>query len=195
MMFRQVSKKRTEPFDYQIVYETNADYQSLADDVEHSRLNEYIEYWRVGGKGGSLLEFELRGYPGLYFQLSPRSTLNIFIKWDELERLFEPLLIVRDKILKPKKGYDRVIFSYRDCMPIGGKATYKYLKEIKKSIEKYYEERRSASGTVYRDDVVEELNEIKNLLNDESGICVFLKYDLLELGCELEKEGLIKYHL
>ena len=194
-MSRESSKDMTkdEVAEWQITYDTNADYKSLIRDLgldeefqEDEEVLEYIEYARMGGKGESLIIFTLNGFPGLSFQLSPKSTLNIFICFEKLEKLFEPILIVKDKILKPQKSFDRVYFSYKGAQPIGRKAAYKYLKEAVKSIQQRYRDKPY--------DMWAELHEILSLFND-GGVLVFLKDpSLLRLGFELEKDGLIDYH-
>lgn len=193
-------KRKMEPFEWQLIYKTNADYHSLVKDLvfgENRELVEkYISRLELVGKEESLLQFELKGYPGLLFQFSPNSTLNVFINWDNVVKLFEPLIIVRDKILKPLKGHEKVIFSYKDYIPIGRRATYKYLREAVKSIDELFTKRRSMLGMLGIDSqAADELREIKRLFDDNDGIIMSLKFnDALDIGYDLEKEGLIVYN-
>ena len=182
------TKKVDEPHSYQIVFKTNADYVRLLDhlgltkDIEgDEEVLKYVKNPRLGSKGESSINFELVDYPGLLFQVTEKSTLNVFICWSNLKRLFEPILIVRDKILKPKDASERVYLIYKEGFPIGRAASYKYLKEMASYIAEHDRHLPDHAQRLFRL-LIPEKNFVYALLTYEHG---------LELGAQLEKEDMI----
>jgi hypothetical protein len=201
-----MNRKHRSSADYELIYSTNADYIQLGRDLglfetegvfEKDRdLLEYIEMCQTHGKGESQIYFSLREYPGLKFQLSPKSTLNVFIYWNDLKRLFEPLMIVKDKVLKPKEGYGRIELSLKDVLPLGKKATYKFMRSryasIMKEWEKKYKER--PLGMYSHSELLRYISHY--FLNYFNLDCIFYLLESsegIELGYELEREDLIEY--
>jgi hypothetical protein len=205
-----MNRKHRSSADYELIYSTNADYIRLEWDLDLLEIEgafekdrgllEYVdtEACRAYGKGQSQIYFSLREYPGLEFQLSPKSTLNVFIHWNDLKRLFEPLMIVKDKVLKPKEGYGRVELSLKDVLLLGKKATYKFMRDRYVSIMQEWKEKYKERplGMYSHSELLRYIsNYFLNYFNLDGIFYLLESSEGIELGYELEREGLIEYHV